>query len=144
MRTSATPLTRIGAFRTSKYLPRSAHVATQQVMRGQFTSLLVLIGLLFGLVVMPTIAHASSTGPVHGGEMLAVEAIEEAGHSHSQGADKDIPCHTTSHHHCSMAAHFDAPRVEMNTLAKRALVHPAASAPLVSRSQAPPLDPPLA
>lgn len=127
-----------------KSLPNHIHAATQHFMRGRFTSLLVLIGLLFGIVVMPTMAHAASSSPVHGNEMLAVQEIEEADHSHSQGTDKDIPCHAVSHHHCSIALQLDAPRINLNGLTKDALVHPAATTPLVSRSQAPPLDPPLA
>lgn len=113
-------------------------------MRSRFTSLMVLIGLLFGIVVMPTLAHAAISGSAHGSEMLAVEEVGEADHSHSQGPDKDIPCHAAGHHHCSMALHLDAPRINLNGLTKSALVHPAAATPLVSHSQAPPLDPPLA
>ena len=127
-----------------KSLPCQIHAATQHFMRGRFISLLVLFGLLFGIVVMPTMAHAGSSSPVHGNEMLAIQEIEEADHSHSQGADKDMPCHAVSHHHCSVALQLDAPRINLSRLAKDALLHPAATTPLVSRSQAPPLDPPLA
>ena len=127
-----------------KSLPHNAYAATQQMMRGRFTSLLVLIGLFFGVVVMPVIAHASGNSPVHASEMLDVHEIEDADHSHSQGSDKDMPCHAVSHHHCSVALQLDAPRIGLNRLAKGALVRPAATTPLASRSQAPPLDPPLA
>jgi len=113
-------------------------------MRGRLTSLMVLIGLLFGIVVMPTMAHAVSSVPGDGSEMIVADAIEEADHSHSQGGDKDMPCHAVGHHHCSIALNLDTPRFKLNGLSKDALVHPAATAPLVSRSQAPPLDPPLA
>lgn len=113
-------------------------------MRGSVTSLLVLIGLMFGIVAMPTMAHAVTSSPVHGIDMLSVEAVEEADHSHSQGGDKDMPCHAVSHHHCSMALQLDAPRINLSGLAKDALLHPAATTLLVSRSQAPPLNPPLA
>ena len=127
-----------------KSLPGPSYAATQHFMRGRFTSLLVLVGLLFGIVVMPTMAHAAISSPGHGNEILAVQEIEEADHSHSQGADKDVPCHAVSHHHCSVALQLDAPRINLSKLAKDALLHPAATTPLVSRSQAPPLDPPLA
>jgi hypothetical protein len=127
-----------------KSLPRHTHAATQHFMRGRFTSLLVLFGLLFGIVVMPTLAHAVSSSPAHANEMLAVQEIEEADHSHSQGADKDMPCHAVSHHHCSIALQLEAPRINLSGLGRDALLHPAATTPLVSRSQAPPLDPPLA
>lgn len=128
----------------SKPLRRTPHAATQHLMRVRFTSLLVLIGLLFGIVVMPTMAHAVSSSPVHASEMLPVQEVEEADHSHSQDADKDMPCHAVTHHHCSIALQLDAPRINLNGLTKDALLRPAATTPLVSRSQAPPLDPPLA
>lgn len=127
-----------------KSLPHDIHAATQHLMLGRFTSLLILIGLLFSIVVMPTMAHAVSSGPVHGNEILAVQEIGEADHSHSQGADKDMPCHAVSHHHCSIALQLDTPRINLNGLTTDALVRPAATTPLISRSQAPPLDPPLA
>lgn len=127
-----------------KSLPRNPYAATQHSMRGRFTSLLVLIGLFFGVVVMPVIAHASGNSPVHASEMLDVHEIEAADHSHSQGADKDMPCHAVSHHHCSVALQLDAPRINLSAISKGALVHPATTARLLSHSQAPPLDPPLA
>lgn len=120
------------------------YAATQHSMRGRFTSLLVLIGLFFGVVVMPVIVHASGNSPVHASEMLDVHEIEAADHSHSQGSDKDMPCHAVSHHHCSIALQLDAPRINLSALSKGALLRPAATTPLLSRSQAPPLDPPLA
>lgn len=113
-------------------------------MRGRFTSLMVLIGLLFGMAAMPAMAHASASTTAHSSDMLPVETIEEAGHSHSQGADEDMPCHAISHHHCGMALQLDSARIDVNGLGKDGLLHPAFTAPLVSRSQAPPLDPPLA
>ena len=113
-------------------------------MRGRFTSLLLLIGLFFGVIVMPVIAHASGNNPVHASEMLDVHEIDVADHSHSQGSDKDMPCHAVTHHHCSVALQLDAPRINLSAQSKGALVRPAATTPLASRSQAPPLDPPLA
>ena len=127
-----------------KSLPFPRHVATQHSMRGRFTSLLVLIGLFFGIVVMPVIAHASGNSPVHASEMLDIHEIDAADHSHSQGADKDMPCHAVNHHHCSVALQLDAPRIKLSALTKDALVRPTVSTPLSSRSQAPPLEPPAA
>ena len=127
-----------------KSLPHRPYAATQHSMRGRFTSLLVLIGLFFGVMVMPAIAHASGNSPVHASEMLDVHEIDVADHSHSQGSDKDMPCHAVPHHHCSVALQLDAPRINLSAQSKGALVRPAATTPLASRSQAPPLDPPLA
>lgn len=129
-------------------LPHRNHAATQHSMRGRFTSLLVLIGLFFGIVVMPAIAHASGHSPVHASEMLDVHEIEPgidaADHSKPTSGDTDMPCHTVSHHHCSVALNLDAPRIGLSGLSKAQLVRPASTTPLLSRSQAPPLDPPNA
>lgn len=117
-------------------------------MRGRFTSLLVLIGLFFGIVVMPAMAHASGHSPVHAREMLDVHeidsGIEDTDHSKPTNGDTDMPCHAVSHHHCSVALHLDAPRIGLSRLSKALLVPPASTTPLLSRSQAPPLDPPNA
>lgn len=127
-----------------KSLPYFFHAATQQSMRGRFTSLLVVLGLFFGVVIAPVIAHASDQSPVHAIELVGDLEIGDADHQHSQGSDKDMPCHAVSHHHCSIALHLDTLRISLNTLAKDALVRPGTATPLTSRSQAPPLDPPLA
>lgn len=127
-----------------KSLPRKSRAAMQQSMLGRISSLLVLVGLVFGVLVMPMVAHASTNGPLHASEMVDDHEIVDADHSHSRGDDKDVPCHAVSHHHCSIALRLDGPRIAVNTLTQGALLRPGASAPLVSRSQAPPLDPPLA
>ena len=125
-------------------LPRRSHAATRQCMKGRIASLLVLIGLFFGVVAMPAIAHANGDSAAHASEVLDVHEANDADHTGSQGADKDIPCHTVSHHHCSVALHLDGPSIVLNGLTKNALLRPAAATTLTSRSQAPPLDPPLA
>ena len=125
-------------------LPRRTYAATQHSMRGRFASLLVLIGLFFGIIVMPAMAHASGHSPVHASEMLDVHEIGEADHSPPANGDTDMPCHAVSHHHCSVALQLDAPRISLNGLAKALMVRPAETTALSSRSQAPPLEPPAA
>lgn len=125
-----------------KSLPHRPHAATQHSMRGRFTSLLVLIGLFFGVVAMPVIAHANEYAPA--AEMLDVHNVDDAEHKHSQESGKDMPCHAISHHHCSLALHLDSPRINLGALTKGTLMRPAAVSPLASRSQAPPLEPPAA
>lgn len=127
-----------------KSLRPTLYTATQRTMWGRLTSLLVMIGLMFGVVVMPVIAHASGNSPVHASEVLDVHENDAADHSHSQGSDKEMPCHAVSHHHCSIALQLDAPRINLSALSKTTLLRPAATTPLASHSQAPPLDPPLA
>ena len=131
-------------FTSQTQLPRRPHAATQHSMRGRFASILVLIGLFFGVIVMPAMAHASGHSPVHASEMLDVHEIGEADHSPPASGDTDMPCHAVSHHHCSVALQLNAPHINLNGLAKALLVRPASTTPLLSRSQAPPLDPPNA
>lgn len=125
-----------------KSLPRNPYAATQHSMRGRFTSLLVLIGLFFGVVVMPVIAHASGNSPVHASEMLDVHEIDAADHSHSQGADKDMPCHAVSHHHCSIALATDADTCSLSVWGAKAEVMPLIVQPMPSLALAPPTEPP--
>ncbi len=113
-------------------------------MKARLASLMVLFGLLCGVVVMPAIAHASEVHAAHGVNASAAVETEPADHKHPQGGDDDMPCHAVSHHHCSVALHLDGPRIDLNGIAKGSLMRPTATAPLISRSQAPPLDPPLA
>lgn len=132
-----------------KSLPLHGLAATQHHMLGRISSFVILAGLFLSLIGMPVIAHAGGIGPVHASETLDIHEIDAhevngADHKHSQGSDKDMPCHAVSHHHCSAALQLDAPRINLNTLSKSAPVFPGATSPLASRSQAPPLDPPLA
>lgn len=114
-------------------------------MQRRFASLLVLIGLFFGTAVVPAMAQASGHNPVHASELLDVHGIDEVDHGQPSGDDdKDMPCHAVSHHHCSVALNLDAPRIGLSGLSKALLVPPASTTPLLSRSQAPPLDPPNA
>lgn len=125
-------------------MPHDIHAATQHLMRGRFTSLLVLIGLLFGIVVMPTMAHAVSSSPIHGNEMLAVQEIEEADHSHSQGADKDMPCHALVHHHCGVALATDSDPASLEVSNGKAAIMPLVVQPMASLALVPPTEPPAA
>lgn len=135
-------------FITRTQLPCRHHAAKQHSMRGHFTSFFVLIGLFFGIVVMPAMAHASGHSSVHASEVLDVHEIEagidDADHSKPMSGDTDMPCHTVSHHHCSVALNLDAPRIGLSGLSRALLAPPASTTPLLSRSQAPPLDPPNA
>jgi hypothetical protein len=128
----------------TKALPGRSYAATQSVMRGRFTSLLVFLGLFVSIVVAPAIAHASDHVSIHAGELVDVHEIDLADHEDQTGSDKEQPCHAISHHHCGVALSFDVPRVGMNTITKAATVPPASTTPLLSRTQAPPLDPPNA
>jgi hypothetical protein len=128
----------------TKALPGRLDAATQALMRGRFTSLFIFLGLFLSIVVAPAIAHANDHGLIHAGELADVHEIDLADHEDQTGSDKEQPCHAISHHHCGVALSFDAPRVGLNTITKAATVPPASTTPLLSRTQAPPLDPPNA
>lgn len=127
-----------------KPLPGLRHAAMRRVMRGRIISLLVLIGLLFGAAVMPAMGEASGHLPPHAGDLLDTHAVDADHHSLPDGNDRDMPCHTVSHHHCSIALEQDGPRIALSSLSKALRQPPASAAPLLSRSLAPPLDPPNA
>jgi hypothetical protein len=133
---------------TQTQLPRRTHAATQHSMRGRFTSLLVLIGLFFGIVVMPAMAHASGHSPVHASEMLDVHEIgpeiDNADHSQPASGDTDMPCHTVSHHHCSVALAPDADSGLLANWSADAALMPLVVQPMPSLALAPPTEPPAA
>lgn len=116
----------------------------RHAMRGRIISLLVLVGLLFGAAVMPAMAEARGHLPAHAGDVLDTHAIDDDHQSLPDSDGKDMPCHTVSHHHCSIALEQDGPRIALSSLSKALRQPPASAAPLLSRSLAPPLDPPNA
>lgn len=113
-------------------------------MRGGFLSLLLALGLFVGFAIMPAIAHTGDFGAAHSSELTVVQETVDADHSHPSGSSKDMPCHAVSHHHCGVALHHDLPHPRVSGLLKDSRVHSAAISALVSRSQAPPLNPPTA
>jgi hypothetical protein len=113
-------------------------------MRSGFVSLLLAVGLFLSLAIMPAIAHTGDFSTGHSSDFTGVEETVDADHSHPSGSSKDMPCHAVNHHHCSVALHLDSPQPRMSGLLKAGRVQPAATSPLVSRSQAPPLNPPTA
>jgi hypothetical protein len=116
----------------------------RHAMRGRIISLLVLIGLLFGAAVMPAMAEASGHLPAHAGDVVDTHTVDDDHQSLPDGDDRDMPCHTVSHHHCSIALEQDGPRIALSAFPNALRQPPASAAPLLSRSLAPPLDPPNA
>ena len=127
-----------------KPLPRRLLAAMRNAMRGRIISLLVLIGLLFGAAVMPAMAEASGHLPAHGGDVLNTHAVDDDHQSLPDSDGKDMPCHAVGHHHCSIALEQDGPRIALSAFSRALKEPPALAAPLLSRSLAPPLDPPNA
>lgn len=118
--------------------------ATRLPMRARLVSYLLLIGILFGGVVSPAIAHAKEIGVVHAGEVLDVhEAASTAAHDPSEKAP-DMPGQPASHHHCTIALEVAAPLVALPSPLRAVPPVPALSRTLVSSAQAPPTEPPAA
>jgi hypothetical protein len=113
-------------------------------MRKHVISLLVLIGLLFGTVAMPAMAEAGGHLPPHAGDVLDRLAVDDVHRSLPDGGGEDMPCGMVGHHHCSIALKEDGPRIAVSTDSGALKQPPALAAPLLSRSLAPPLDPPNA
>jgi hypothetical protein len=137
------------AWSITKPLPSRHYVASNAIMRGRFTSLFLLFGLFLSVIVAPVIAHASDHDPVRPSELASAHEADLSVHEHHegsdhQGSDDEQPCHAVSHHHCGLALSSNAPRVTISGISKSLLAPPASSAPKLSRSQAPPLNPPKA
>jgi hypothetical protein len=104
----------------------------------------MLFGLFLSVIVAPVIAHASDHNPVRPSELAIAHEVDLSDHEHPKGSDDEQPCHAVSHHHCGVALSSNAPRVTITGFSKSLMVPPASSAPKLSRSQAPPLNPPKA
>lgn len=125
-------------------LPRSETPARRMSVRGRLLSFLVLIGILFGGVLSPAMAHTPEFGIVHVGEVLDVhEDSSPAAHDPSGNAP-DMPGQPAAHHHCTIALEVTAPVVVPATRMSEVLPRPAISRILASLSQAPPTEPPAA
>lgn len=125
-------------------LPKYYGPATRLAVRGRLLSFLVLIGILFGGVAAPAIAHERGAAFDHAGEVLDIhDAASTAAHEPT-GKTPDMPGQPASHHHCTIALEVIAPAVALATRMGEALPPPAISRTLASLAQAPPTEPPSA
>lgn len=113
-------------------------------VRGRLLSFLVLIGILFGGVVSPAIAHTPESGVMHVGEVLDVhEAASPAAHDPTEKAP-EMSGQPASHHHCTIALEVTTPSILAAPALREAQFLPAISHVLVSYAQEPPTEPPAA
>lgn len=125
-------------------LPRSETPARRMSVRGRLLSFLVLIGILFGGVLSPAMAHTPESGVEHVGEVLDVhEASSPAAHDPTEKAP-EMPGQPAAHHHCTIALEVMAPSILAAPAMREAQFRPAISRVLVSYAQAPPTEPPSA
>ncbi len=118
--------------------------ASRRIMQRRWITLLTVIAVLFGTVILPTIAHAQAISSGHDVELLdTLQHSATAGHD-QQEPDSDKPCHGVAHHHCSAFVSTDGPIVAINSALLRSVAIARASAPMTSFAQAPPTEPPSA
>ena len=113
-------------------------------MRGRLLSFLVLIGILFGGVLSPAIAHAHESGAELFGEVLDVhEPTLTAAQDPAEKAH-DLPGQPAAHHHCTIAVEVSAPTVLAAPKMREAEHGSTISRVLASYAQKPPTEPPAA
>ncbi len=125
-------------------LPFQSITASSRDMRGMLTSLMLVFAILFGNVIMPTIAHAQAAQVGHVAEARDSHEHDVSSDEDSQEHDSDKPCHAVVHHHCSAALRADLPAIAMTPMSAQLKAIPLSSAKLASLSQAPPTEPPAA
>ena len=125
-------------------LRRNKADATSDNMQGRITSLFLVFALLFGTVIMPTIAHAQAASAAHSEEFLELHEHEGVADQNTQDEDGKKPCHAVAHHHCSTALRVDPPAVHLPSARLQKSFKPSSSAVMASFSQAPPTEPPAA
>lgn len=125
-------------------LRRNKADANSTHMQGRITSLLLVFALLFGTVVLPTIAHAQAASASHSEEYSEVHEHDGAADQNTQDEDGKKPCHAVAHHHCSIALRVDPPAVHLMSARLQNSFKPGSSAVMSSFSQAPPTEPPAA
>ncbi len=113
-------------------------------MQGRITSLLLVFALLFGTVIMPTIAHAQAASASHSEEYSEVHEHDGAANQDTTDEDGEKPCHAVAHHHCSIALRVDTLAVHLRSARLQNSFKPSSSAAMASFSQAPPTEPPAA
>lgn len=113
-------------------------------MQGRITALLLVFAILFGSVIMPTIAHAQAASASHSEEFLELHEHDEAGDQDTQKQDGDKPCHAVAHHHCSIALRVETSAMAMPSPRLQNSFVLSSTAAMASFSQAPPTEPPAA
>lgn len=118
--------------------------ATCGNMQGKIISLFLVFALLFGTVIMPTVAHAQAASASHAEEFLDIHELDSDAGQDTRDDDDEKPCHAVTHHHCSFALRVDAPSGTMTLVAAQNSFIAGLHAAMASLSQAPPTEPPAA
>lgn len=111
-------------------------------MLSRFASLLVIFALLFGTVILPSVAHAAA--PEHSEESFERHGHDAGSHSDKHDDEGDQPCHAVTHHHHNFALGIDSDTLGTQLSNKEGKALPVSSIGKPSWSQAPPTQPPSA
>lgn len=123
-------------------LPFQNSTAISLNMLRRFASLLVIFALLFGTVILPSVAHAAA--PEHSEESFERHEHDAGSHSDKNDDEGDQPCHAVTHHHHNFALGIDFDTLGNQLSKKEGKIRPASSVAKPSWSQAPPTQPPSA
>jgi hypothetical protein len=123
-------------------LPRNQLTASWRAMLGRLASLFTIFVLLFGTVILPSIAHAHA--PDHVEESFVSHEHEAPINSNGTSDDGEQPSHTVAHHHCSFAIGVDANHIKELPVYQGNKTRIVSSTAMPSWSQAPPTQPPSA
>lgn len=111
-------------------------------MLSRIASLIVIFALLFGTVILPSVAHAAA--PEHSEESFERHEHEAGSHSDKNDDEGDQPCHAVMHHHHNFALGSDFDTLGNQLSNKEGKIRPVSSVAKPSWSQAPPTQPPSA
>jgi len=111
-------------------------------MLSRIASLLVIFALLFGTVILPSVAHAAA--PEHSEEAFERHEHDAGSHSDKNDDEGDQPCHAVTHHHHSFALGIGSDGLGTQLANKENKGRPVSSVAKPSWSQAPPTQPPSA
>jgi len=121
-------------------LPPKQLKASWKAMLGRLASLSIVFVLLFGTVILPSIAHAQA--PEHTGESFEAHEHGASSDSDKKSDESDKPCHAVTHHHCSFAVGVEAGQIKELATYLGNRTRPGSSDVMPSWSQAPPTQPP--
>ena len=114
-------------------------------MRARSLSLLFLVAILFSAFGTASSGAAEAVMASHGSEIIAAAGhVEDAGHEEHRDPAGDAPCHSTAHHHCSIAVAVEVPSLGPAFAIGNSQLSPISASALASLSQAPPTQPPSA
>lgn len=104
-------------------------------VRGRIFALLMLIGILFGILLSPTAAHAQISSIVPAGEVVTIHESTPTSVVGAAHKAPDVPEKPATHHHCTIALEVIAPAIFIAAEIRDGLLRPAINGTLVSHAE---------